>query len=560
MLRFIIFFFKKKSKYFKSILIFSFFINILVLVPAWFMLQVYDRVLTSYDDNTLFGLGLIATYLLAVYFFLEKYRRLALIEIGKNVYNEYDEQLKNIFSKEININSKTIYELQSHLDQIRNFISKQNIIALIDAPWTIIFIIVLFLIHPILGLIAFLSVLVIFFISFVGHKQLQNFSQIIHQAKQKKMFQLQNVNNDLEGYHIMGMKNKILDLFNNQNNKIFERDAQINQNSTTINLYSKFFRIFIQSFILAVGAYLALRGEITLGMIIAGTILLGRTLSPIDLLINNINDVRKFQYAYSLVNQFIYQHQTKNKSSFKINQLSGKILIEDIHFRYPNQDEFINKINLKIQAGECFGISGHSGSGKTTMIKLLSGILKPNKGKIFYDDYLVSDINWNQTDFSIGYLAQQSSLIEGTLVENISRFQNYDINEIKKTCEKINIHHEILNLKNNYYTNIDISGSGLSYGQSRQIAIARAIFNNPSIIFLDEPTIGLDNQGIQNLIQMIKKLKDEKKTVIISSHIPNILLLTDKLMYLEKGNIKALGLTSNILKKVNKNSNNAKSV
>ena len=529
-------------------------------MPAWFMLQVYDRVLTSYDDNTLFGLGLIATYLLAVYFFLEKYRRLALIEIGKNVYNEYDEQLKNIFSKEININSKTIYELQSHLDQIRNFISKQNIIALIDAPWTIIFIIVLFLIHPILGLIAFLSVLVIFFISFVGHKQLQNFSQIIHQAKQKKMFQLQNVNNDLEGYHIMGMKNKILDLFNNQNNKIFERDAQINQNSTTINLYSKFFRIFIQSFILAVGAYLALRGEITLGMIIAGTILLGRTLSPIDLLINNINDVRKFQYAYSLVNQFIYQHQTKNKSSFKINQLSGKILIEDIHFRYPNQDEFINKINLKIQAGECFGISGHSGSGKTTMIKLLSGILKPNKGKIFYDDYLVSDINWNQTDFSIGYLAQQSSLIEGTLVENISRFQNYDINEIKKTCEKINIHHEILNLKNNYYTNIDISGSGLSYGQSRLIAIARAIFNNPSIIFLDEPTIGLDNQGIQNLIQMIKKLKDEKKTVIISSHIPNILLLTDKLMYLEKGNIKALGLTSNILKKVNKNSNNAKSV
>ena len=560
MLRFIIFFFKKKSKYFKSILIFSFFINILVLVPAWFMLQVYDRVLTSYDDNTLFGLGLIATYLLAVYFFLEKYRRLALIEIGKNVYNEYDEQLKNIFSKEININSKTIYELQSHLDQIRNFISKQNIIALIDAPWTIIFIIVLFLIHPILGLIAFLSVLVIFFISFVGHKQLQNFSQIIHQAKQKKMFQLQNVNNDLEGYHIMGMKNKILDLFNNQNNKIFERDAQINLNSTTINLYSKFFRIFIQSFILAVGAYLALRGEITLGMIIAGTILLGRTLSPIDLLINNINDVRKFQYAYSLVNQFIYQHQTKNKSSFKINQLSGKILIEDIHFRYPNQDEFIKKINLKIEAGECFGIAGHSGSGKTTMIKLLSGILKPNKGKIFYDDYLVSDINWNQTDFSIGYLAQQSSLIEGTLVENISRFQNYDINEIKKTCEKINIHHEILNLKNNYYTNIDISGSGLSYGQSRQIAIARAIFNNPSIIFLDEPTIGLDNQGIQNLIQMIKKLKDEKKTVIISSHIPNILLLTDKLMYLEKGNIKALGLTSNILKKVNKNSNNAKSV
>ena len=529
-------------------------------MPAWFMLQVYDRVLTSYDDNTLFGLGLIATYLLAVYFFLEKYRRLALIEIGKNVYNEYDEQLKNIFSKEININSKTIYELQSHLDQIRNFISKQNIIALIDAPWTIIFIIVLFLIHPILGLIAFLSVLVIFFISFVGHKQLQNFSQIIHQAKQKKMFQLQNVNNDLEGYHIMGMKNKILDLFNNQNNKIFERDAQINLNSTTINLYSKFFRIFIQSFILAVGAYLALRGEITLGMIIAGTILLGRTLSPIDLLINNINDVRKFQYAYSLVNQFIYQHQTKNKSSFKINQLSGKILIEDIHFRYPNQDEFIKKINLKIEAGECFGIAGHSGSGKTTMIKLLSGILKPNKGKIFYDDYLVSDINWNQTDFSIGYLAQQSSLIEGTLVENISRFQNYDINEIKKTCEKINIHHEILNLKNNYYTNIDISGSGLSYGQSRQIAIARAIFNNPSIIFLDEPTIGLDNQGIQNLIQMIKKLKDEKKTVIISSHIPNILLLTDKLMYLEKGNIKALGLTSNILKKVNKNSNNAKSV
>lgn len=553
-------FFKQYSKYFKSILIFSFFINLLVLTPAWFMLQVYDRVLTSYDDNTLFGLGLIAAYLLIVYFFLEKYRRLALIEIGKNIYDDFDKKLKIIITQQITINSRVIYEIQNYLEQIKNFISKQNIIALIDAPWTIVFVMVMFVIHPVLGVIAFCSILVIFYISWVGNKQIKSFSQLFHKAKQKKMFQLQSVHQDLEGYHIMGMKNKILNLFDKQNNEVNEKESQINENSTVINLYSKFFRVFVQSFILAVGAYLALRGEITLGMIIAGTILLGRTLAPIDLLINNLNELKKFQYAYSLVKQFVHQHQIKNKSSFTIEQLSGKILLENIHFYYPKQDEFIKNINLTIEAGECLGIVGHSGSGKTTMIKLLSGILKPVKGKVFYDDHSVSDINWNQTDFSIGYLAQQTSLIEGTIAENISRFQDCDLEEVKKTCQKINIHRDISNLKNGYDSMLDTGGSGLSYGQSRQIAIARALYNNPAIIFFDEPTLGLDNQAILNLIEVIKILKKEKKTIIISSHVPNLLLLTDKVMFLEKGTVKALGQTNQIIKKVNQSSDHAKSI
>ena len=559
MIKFYYSFFKDNSKYFNSVLIFSFFINILVLTPAWFMLQVYDRVLTSYDDNTLFGLGLITAYLLLIYFFLEKYRKLSLIEIGKFLFEEYDQKLKEIINQHVSINSRVIYEIQGNLEQVKQFISKQNIIALIDAPWTVVFVMVMFIIHPVLGLVAFLSIVIILYISFIGNSQFKNFSQLFQQTQQKKKFQLQSVHHDLEGYHIMGMKPKILNLFNEQNVEFNQHEIQTNQNSTIINLYSKFFKIFVQSFILAVGAYLALRGQITLGMIIAGTILLGRTLAPIDLLINNLGELKKFEYAYILVNQFIKQYQTKNKSSLKIEQLSGKIILENIHFHYAKQDEFIKNINLTIDPGVCFGLVGHSASGKTTMIKLLSGILKPIKGKVFYDDYLVSDINWNQAQFSIGYLAQHTSLIEGSIADNISRFGNCDYEEVKKTCQKINIHREISNLKNGYDTKLDVGGYGLSYGQSRQIAIARAIYMNPSIILFDEPTLGLDNQGVLNLIELIKILKQEKKTIIISSHVPNLLLLTDQVMLLEKGEIKNIGQTQQIIKKINHNANHAKS-
>lgn len=551
MINFYWIFIKKYQKFFKSIIIFSFFINILVLVPAWFMLQVFDRVLTSYDDNTLFGLGLIFTFLMFIYFILEKYRRLSLTEAGKIIFEEYDNKINQILINDRSVNSRIIIEVQNHVEVIKNFISNQYIIALIDAPWVIIFVLAMFILHPILGIISIISIFLIIFLSLNGMNIIKKFKLNLNRINQKKLFNLQSVDQDLQTYHVMGSKENVLSLINK--NKIYQMqfEDQISQTATTISLRSKFFRIFIQSFILAVAAYLAIKGEATLGIIIASTIILSRCLSPLDLLINNLDQLKKFEQSYTILNQIIKQFNVKHTKKIKINYLDGKIIFKNVFFSYPKQEEFIQNFNLIIQPGECLGIVGKSGSGKTTLLKLLGGVLEPTRGHIYYDNNSLNEIDWSQSDNIIGYLSQQPNLMEGTIADNISGFSSKNLDRIKEISKLINIDEEINLLKDKYDQLVGSGGLGLSFGQIKQIAIARTIYKNPKIVLLDEPSLGLDNNSLKNLINLIVHLKNEKKTIIFTSHASNLLLLANKVMVLEKGKVISFDKTEKIIKKVN---------
>ena len=551
MINFYWIFIKKYQKFFKSIIIFSFFINILVLVPAWFMLQVFDRVLTSYDDNTLFGLGLIFTFLMLIYFILEKYRRLSLTEAGKIIFEEYDNKINEILINDRSVNSRIIIEVQNHVEVIKNFISNQYIIALIDAPWVIIFVLAMFILHPILGIISIISIFLIIFLSLNGMNIIKKFKLNLNRINQKKLFNLQSVDQDLQTYHVMGSKENVLSLINK--NKIYQMqfEDQISQTATTISLRSKFFRIFIQSFILAVAAYLAIKGEATLGIIIASTIILSRCLSPLDLLINNLDQLKKFEQSYTILNQIIKQFNAKHTKKIKINYLDGKIIFKNVFFSYPKQEEFIQNFNLIIQPGECLGIVGKSGSGKTTLLKLLGGVLEPTRGHIYYDNNSLNEIDWSQSDNIIGYLSQQPNLMEGTIADNISGFSSKNLDRIKEISKLINIDEEINLLKDKYDQLVGSGGLGLSFGQIKQIAIARTIYKDPKIVLLDEPSLGLDNNSAKNLINLIQHLKNEKKTIIFTSHASNLLLLANKVMVLEKGKVISFDKTEKIIKKIN---------
>ena len=551
MIHFYLAFLKKYKIYFKSVIIFSFFINILVLVPAWFMLQVFDRVLTSYDDNTLFGLGLIFTFLMFIYFILEKYRRLSLTEAGKIIFEEYDNKINEILINDRSVNSRIIIEVQNHVEVIKNFISNQYIIALIDAPWVIIFVLAMFILHPILGIISIISIFLIIFLSLNGMNIIKKFKLNLNRINQKKLFNLQSVDQDLQTYHVMGSKENVLSLINK--NKIYQMqfEDQISQTATTISLRSKFFRIFIQSFILAVAAYLAIKGEATLGIIIASTIILSRCLSPLDLLINNLDQLKKFEQSYTILNQIIKQFNAKHTKKIKINYLDGKIILKNVFFSYPKQEEFIQNFNLIIQPGECLGIVGKSGSGKTTLLKLLGGVLEPTRGHIYYDNNSLNEIEWSQSDNIIGYLSQQPNLMEGTIADNISGFSSKNLDRIKEISKLINIDEEINLLKDKYDQLVGSGGLGLSFGQIKQIAIARTIYKDPKIVLLDEPSLGLDNNSAKNLINLIQHLKNEKKTIIFTSHASNLLLLANKVMVLEKGKVISFDKTEKIIKKIN---------
>lgn len=551
MINFYWIFIKKYQKFFKSIIIFSFFINILVLVPAWFMLQVFDRVLTSYDDNTLFGLGLIFTFLMFIYFILEKYRRLSLTEAGKIIFEEYDNKINEILINDRSVNSRIIIEVQNHVEVIKNFISNQYIIALIDAPWVIIFVLAMFILHPILGIISIISIFLIIFLSLNGMNIIKKFKLNLNRINQKKLFNVQSIDQDLQTYHVMGSKENVLSLINK--NKIYQMqfEDQISQTATTISLRSKFFRIFIQSFILAVAAYLAIKGEATLGIIIASTIILSRCLSPLDLLINNLDQLKKFEQSYTILNQIIKQFNAKHTKKIKINYLDGKIILKNVFFSYPKQEEFIQNFNLIIEPGECLGIVGKSGSGKTTLLKLLGGVLEPTRGHIYYDNNSLNEIDWGQSDNIIGYLSQQPNLMEGTIADNISGFSSKNLDRIKEISKLINIDEEINLLKDKYDQLVGSGGLGLSFGQIKQIAIARTIYKDPKIVLLDEPSLGLDNNSLKNLLNLIQHLKNEKKTIIFTSHASSLLLLANRVMVLEKGKVISFDKTEKIIKKIN---------
>ena len=551
MINFYLGFITKYKNFFRPIIIFSFFINILVLVPAWFMLQVFDRVLTSYDDNTLFGLGLIFTFLIFIYFILEKYRRLSLTEAGKIIFEEYDVKINEILIKDRSVNSRIITEVQNHVEVIKNFISNQNIIALIDAPWIIIFILAMFILHTVLGVIAVISIFLIIFLSLNGMNVIKRFKLNLSRINQKKLFNLQSIDQDLQTYHVMGSKQNVLNSINK--NKIYQLqfEDQISRTANNISLRSKFFRIFIQSFILAVASYLAIKGEVTLGVIIASTIILSRCLSPLDLLINNLDQLKKFQQSYIILSQIIKQFNIKHINKIKINHLDGKIVLKNIFFSYPKQEEFISNFNLILQPGECLGVVGKSGSGKSTLLKLLSGQLEPTKGHIYYDNNLISEIDWSESDNLVGYLSQQPNLLEGSIADNISGFSSKNLDRVKEISQLLNIEQDIHLYKDKYDQLVGLGGLGLSFGQIKQIAIVRAIYNDPKILLLDEPSLGSDNNSINNLINFIRHLKNQKKTIVFSSHTPSLLMAADKIMVLEKGKIISLDKTEKIVKKIN---------
>ena len=197
------------------------------------------------------------------------------------------------------------------------------------------------------------------------------------------------------------------------------------------------------------------------------------------------------------------------------------------------------------------GIVGKSGSGKTTLLKLLGGVLEPTRGHIYYDNNSLNEIDWSQSDNIIGYLSQQPNLMEGTIADNMSGFSSKNLDRIKEISKLINIDEEINLLKDKYDQLVGSGGLGLSFGQIKQIAIARTIYKDPKIVLLDEPSLGLDNNSLKNLINLIQHLKNEKKTIIFTSHASNLLLLANKVMVLEKGKVISFDKTEKIIKKIN---------
>lgn len=530
-----------------SIFIFSAIINILILAPAWYMLQVYDRVLTSFDENTLLGLSLIVLFLFLIYGILDRYRRLILVSSTEGLDEKILEKIK---SKFVHGDYKTTKKLKNSfydLNQIKQFLTGQAILSFIDAPWFFIYILVIFLIHFHLGLIALVSAIILFILAIINQKMSgSKFDNASKSMTDENRF-IDNIVNSAESSHVMGMNKDLFERLVNSREDSLNNMYHANKDSAWINSLTRFFRILVQSLILGYAAYLAINEQISFGMIIAASILLGRTLAPLEGVINNWKQYLSFKKSFFRLNE-TYKNSPDNYQNIDLGKPEGIIETKNIHYNI-GKDNFdtIKKIDLKIIPGESLVIVGPSGAGKTTLLKTLCGIYKPHKGEITLDGGHLEKRDKSKIGEYFGYLSQSNILLEGKISENICRFGEIDDKEVIEASKKANIHNFIVNLQNGYETELGNFGSGLSDGESRRIAIARAIYRNPKILFLDEPNLSLDNESLVSLIGLINNFKQNNKTLVYTTHVPDLASLADKALLLIKGEIKAYGNTKEII-------------
>lgn len=541
----------KSKKSFMMVGFFSFFINLLMLVPPLYMLQLYDRVLTSRSENTLVMLTLIVIILFVTMALLEMVRSKMLIRIG----NYMDSLLsKRIFDSLFKVAQKYPGKASSipmsDLSQVRQFMTGNGVFAFFDAPWLPIYIAILFLFHPYFGYFAIAAAIILFIFALINeYSTKEKLAEANSLSRQSTIFVDSNLRN-AEVINAMGMQDNIRTKWENKYLSFLNAQSLASSKAGVWSNISKSSRMLFQSMILGFGAYLAINNEITPGMMIAGSIILGRALAPLDLIINSWKAFSGARNSYQRLDELLTEFP-EDKEYMQLPEPKGEVLLENVFVKPPSSEHYsLKEVNLKIDPGDVVGIIGPSAAGKSSLARAMLGLWPLSLGTARIDK---ADINqWDKKDLGkfIGYLPQDIELFEGTISENIARFNEVDAQKVVEAAQIAGVHEMILRLPDGYDTVIGAGGASLSGGQRQRIGFARAIYDSPVLVVLDEPNSNLDEQGELALVTAINKLKEKNTTVVLITHRPTILQATNKLAVMRQGTIEAYGNTKDILGKL----------
>lgn len=542
------------------VLFFSLFINILMLVSPMYMLQLYDRVLSSRSQETLLMLTLIVIILFITMALLEIVRSKILIRIG----NKFDSILsERIFDSIFELEQKNPGKGSSiplgDLSQLRQFMTGSGLFSFFDAPWIPIYIGVLFIFHPIFGFFGIFAAIVLIIITLINELTTKEKLNEANSLNRNSTIFVDNNIRNAEVIHALGMKENIKNKWSEKYYNSLAAQSQASDQAGLWSNISKVIRLMFQSLMLGIGAYLAINNEVSPGMMIAGSIIMGRALSPIDMMVNSWKGFSTARTSYERIDKLLLEFP-ENKDYMSLPAPKGELTLENVFLVPPGSElPTLKNISLSIDKGDIVGIIGPSAAGKSSLARAILGLWPLRNGKVRLDK---ADIHqWNKTELGnyIGYLPQDIELFEGTISENICRFQEINPEKIIQAAQIADVHEMILRLPNGYDTVIGVGGSSLSGGQKQRIGFARAIYNSPAVIVLDEPNSNLDEQGELAFKKAILKLKESNTTIIIVTHKPSILQVTNKVAILDQGTLKAFGNTAEILSKVKSNNEISKS-
>ena len=522
--------------------VFSFFSNLLMLAPTLYMLQVFDRVMLSQNEFTLISLTLIVTLFFAVMGFAEWVRSRLLVRAGVR-FDEFlnSRVFKSSFDANLNLMASNPVQSFSDLTNLRQFLTGNGIFALFDTPWTPIYMAVLFMMHPWLGLVSVVFTAILGFLAWYSHKLTAAGSVQANEAVVKSNGYLQGKLVHVETVVSLGMLANLrrhwLMLYSDQLDKSL--DAQHLQHQ--VQAFVKFVQYTQQSLVLALGALLAIRGDISAGAMVASNALVSNALRPIGTLVSTWRQFADAQASYLRLEKLMKEHPDRG-AVHVAEVVHGRVTLHDLVASAPGRARPILKgLSVNFNAGEVVAIVGPSGAGKSTLARCIIGIWPDVQGQVLLDGH---DINaWSRDDLGphLGYLPQDIELFEGTIAENIGRFGDLKSEWVIDAAQRTGIHDMILRFPKGYDTPMGVAGGMLSGGQRQRVGLARAIYGNPALVVLDEPNANLDDVGEAALIRTVQDLRQQGKTVFMVVHQRNLLSVADRVLVLNDGVITQFG-------------------
>jgi len=533
---------------FRTIGVFSMLINLLMLVPSIYMLQVYDRVLPSRNGITLLMLTLIMLVMTGMSSALDYVRSFIVIRIGGKLDMHLNSRVYTA-AFETNLKQRGVSAGQAlnDLTTIRQFVTGNALFAFFDAPWFPIYLIVIFIFNVWLGVFATVGSAILVALAIinerVSRRPLAEAQQLSIRSSQLATSNLRNA----EVIESMGMLPNLMARWAALNSGFLARQAEASEKAALVSNVTKFFRMALQSAVLGVGALLAIQGTISPGMMIAGSILMGRALSPLEMVIGTWRQWSSAKGAYERLVDLLDNNPAR-RIGMTLPAPHGRLSLEGVSAAPPGgRVAVLHGISLNIPSGEVVGVIGPSASGKSTLARLMVGVWPAAVGTVRLDGADIYQWNKDQLGPHIGYLPQDIELFGGSIAENIARFGQIDSVQIIEAAKLAGVHDMILHLPKGYDTLIGESGSGLSGGQKQRIGLARALYGNPSLIVLDEPNSNLDELGEVALKLAIDQLRLAGKTVILITHRTSILAATTSLLLLVEGQLKMYGPTAHVL-------------
>lgn len=523
--------------------VFSLFSNVTMLVAPLYMMQVYDRVLTSGSKETLITLTALAVGLLIVNVFVEIARSRLLVRIGAKLDRKLSTNLFNAaFNARLAGNERSSSEPLRDLESVRTFLTGTGIIAIFDAPWTPIYLAVVFILHPLLGTIALFCGLLIFVLAIISEYSVRGpLSEAGRGARNSTDF-TDLLSRNAEAVQAMGMLGALTRRWSRFHDYSIANQAIASDRIAVLQAITKLVRMCLQIAMLGTGAWLVLDHAMSAGGIIAASIISARAMAPVESLIGQWRGFVGARQASRRLGHSLQFDKSDDRPYTKLPKPGGRLEVSQVGYRLsPISAPVLNNICFELEPGKVLGIIGPSGAGKSTLARLLVGLSEPSFGTVRLDGADIS--SWPREDLGafIGYLPQEVQLMTGTVTANISRFGELDSERITTAAHLAGVHELILGLPEGYETYIGDGGRALSGGQRQRIALARAIYNDVKLVILDEPNANLDYEGELALRRTLQWLKQNRRTVVVISHTPAVMSEVDDVLVLRHGRVEQFG-------------------